>query len=138
MRIALRLVSLLVLSLAFALALADSSIRLTTFPTYLAPSDGRSTVSIKAEIRDQSGHAIIDGTRVVFTSNIGTFRENIVATSGGAAFATLIAPTAPGIANITATALSGDASPGVATIEFVDDRNLLNSAKEYIEIVASG
>lgn len=138
MRTLLRLSALLVLSIAVSEALADSSIRLTTFPSFLAAADGHSTVSVKAEIRDQNGRNVQDGTRVVFSTDLGTFRENVVATSGGTAFATLIAPTTSGIANITAQAVSVGAAPATAMMEFTTNRDLLNSAKQYIEIVAPG
>jgi hypothetical protein len=126
------------MSLALTVAMADSSIRLSTYPTYAALSDGRTPVHVTAEVRDQNGRGIADGTRVVFDSTLGVFQEAITTTSGGTAHATLIAPSSPGIATITATALTGGASPATMTFEFVGDKSLLSSAKEYIEIVSPG
>ena len=137
MRNAHRLFLLLVLSLACAIAFADSSIRLSTFPAIMAVADGRSTIRVKAEIRDQNGRNVPDGTRVLFSSTLGaTFREATVLTMGGTAFGTLIAGTQAGIATITVSALSGEVSPATINFEFVSDRSQLSSANEYVEVVS--
>jgi hypothetical protein len=44
----------------------------------------------------------------------------------------------PGIAKITATALTANAAPTTLEFEFVADRKLLASAQEYIEVVTAG
>jgi len=130
-----RILAFTLLLLAFANALADSSIKLTPFPS-MSVADGRSTVTITAEIRDQNGHVVADGTRVEFDTTVGTFRETSAATVSGFARAVLVAPTTSGVATITATALTGGVSPTTLTYEFYADRSSLSSAKEYIEIVS--
>ncbi len=137
MQFAKRVLASAALALVCALALADTSIRLTSFPT-VSVADGKSTVTIAAEVRDQSGKLVQDGTRVVLTSTLGDFREAVVTTVGGVARGILIAGSIAGTARITAKSLTGDSSPSTLEYEFVADRSQLSSAKEYVEIVAPG
>ncbi|MFZ4506354.1 MAG: invasin domain 3-containing protein [Fimbriimonas sp.] len=131
-------------SLATALALiatvcvanADSVfIRLSSFPS-VAVADGSTPVTITATVRGSNGQVVKDGTRVKFSTNKGTFDETIVATSGGVARATLRANGVSGFATITATVLEEASTPSILEYEFVSDRSLLQSAKEYIELTA--
>ena len=138
MRIAHKLLVLALLVPGFACAYADSSIRLTPFPSLGIVADGHSVVTITAEIRDQSGRGVPDGTRVVWDCPQGMFKESTTTTTGGFTHADLVAGTIPGEATITATALSGDASPTTIKYVFAADRNELSSAKEYIEVVTNG
>ncbi len=138
MRSKLRLLSIAALSLAFVLVYADqASIRLSSYPT-ISVSDGHSTTAVYADVRDASGRPVPDGTAVLFGTSIGTFRENVVKTLNGKAYATLISGGNPGVAKITASAISVNAAPSVMDFEFVADRKLLSSAQEYVEIVAPG
>jgi hypothetical protein len=128
------LTALLLLAVAGA-ALADQSfVQLQAFPA-ISVADGHSTTDISATVRDSSGRAAPAGTEVVFSSNIGTFRENVVVTSNGIAHGTLVAGNIAGIATITATASTGG-SPTVLTYEFVKTRAELSSAREYVELDA--
>lgn len=119
-----------------AMAWADSGVlKLLAFPT-MSVADGRSTVTVSAEIRDNHGALAPNGTQVVFSATGGvTFREPVVKTQNGIAHAVMIAGSTPGIEKITATALSFNANSTIE-YEFVADRSLLSSAKEYVEIVA--
>ncbi len=112
----------------------NAAIRLTCFPA-ISVADGRSTVTVNADIRDQNGRTVPDGTQVVFSTSNGTFRENVVQTFNGLARAILVSGTIPGTATITASALSYNAN-ATLDIEYVGDRSLLSSANEYIEVVA--
>ena len=132
-----RLLALAALSLAFGIAYADTSIRLSAFPS-VSVADGKSTVTISAEVRDQSGKLVPDGTRVVLTSTLGDFRESVVTTVGGIARGVLVAGSIPGMATLTAKSLTGDSSPSTLEYEFCGDRSQLNSAKEYVEVTAPG
>jgi hypothetical protein len=117
-----------------ALAAANKGlVHLSSFPT-IAVADGKSTISIDAEIRDTNGKLVPDGTRVIFTTDLGHFRESVVATQNGIAHTVLVAAASAGIAKVSASAMSYQAT---ATLEyqFVGDRSLLSSAKEYIEVV---
>lgn len=122
--------------MAFASAQAQQTfVKLSAFPT-VSVADGRSTSTVSAELRDSSGRLIADGTRVVFNTNLGSFRESIVTTTNGIARAILVADGRAGTAEITATPLSGNATPATLEFEFVADRAMLSSAREYIELVA--
>lgn len=131
-RLVLSLLSVAVLS---AFALADRAvIRLSSFPA-ISVADGRSTVTLSAEIRDTSGKLVADGTQVVFSSTLGNFRDPIVTTEKGFAQVVLVAGSTPGVAKITASALAYNATSTVE-VEFVADRSMLSAANDYIEVVA--
>lgn len=132
-----RLLALVGMVAAVSSASAEQSIQLSAFP-YRSVADGRSTTTLTAIVRDNSGRPVPNGTRIVFAaSNGATFRESIVSTENGVARAILIAGTVPGMARVTATSQGGNASPAVLDFEFVSDRKLLSSAQEYIEIVTA-
>lgn len=129
-----RLIALAAVGLTAEAVLAD---QITAFPS-ISVADGRSTTTITAEVRDRNGRIVADGTRVVFSSTLGTFRESVVTTAGGVARAILVAGGTAGIAKITTTPLSGGGSPSTFEFEFAADRASLSSAKEYVELVAPG
>ncbi len=123
-------------TLLSALGFADSGvIKLVSFPS-LSVADGRSTVTVSAEIRDTRGNLAPNGTQIVFSCTGGaTFREPVVKTQNGLAHAVMVAGSTPGIEKITATALTFNANSTIE-YEFVADRSMLSSAKEFVEIVA--
>jgi len=123
--------SLMVMA-AMAVHAASASIEMQSFPT-MSVADGRSTVTISATIRDNDGRLVPDGTNVIFSCDRGTFREPIVATQNGVARAILQAGDVAGMAKITASAISFSAT-ATLDYEFVSDRSMLSSAKEYIEL----
>jgi len=112
----------------------DATITLSCFPT-VSVADGRFPVTITAIIRNQNGSAVPNGTQVVFSARLGTFRENVVSTTDGFARAILISGTTPGTELVSASVLAYRASASIE-LESVGDRALLSAAKEYIEIVA--
>jgi hypothetical protein len=112
----------------------DGIIELSVFPT-LAVSDGRTPITVTAIVRDSSGRLVPNGTQVIFESTLGSFRESVVTTENGYARATLIAPSVPGVARIQASSIRFSAKNRLE-MEFVADRSLLNSAKEFIEVIA--
>src|SRR2546423_9950212 len=128
-----------VVALALAALLAVPSlgaastdlIHLTCFPV-MSVADGKSVVNIDAEVRDTNGKVVPDGTRILFSTDLGSFRTPILTTQNGVAHATLVAGSIAGLAKITATALG---LQGSSTLEyqFVSDRSFMSSAKEYIE-----
>jgi len=133
-----RLLATAALACVCAAALAQQSlIKLSSFPA-LSVADGRSTTTISAEVRDTSGRPVADGTRIVFNTTLGSFRESVATTANGIARVILVSGGAPGIAKITATALNGQAAPTTFEFEFVGDRSMLSNAREYIELVAPG
>ena len=122
---------------AAALATAGSySIRLTPFPT-AEVADGRSQVVVSAQVFED-GRAAPDGTQVVFETNLGSFRESVVRTTGGWARATLIAGGVPGVAQVKAHVALGDATGSACEVEFVKSREELSVARETIEASSTG
>jgi hypothetical protein len=108
------------------LAAADQGvIRISAYPT-VAVADGRSSITISAEIRDTSGRLAPNGTQVLFSTNFGYFREPIVQTSSGTAHATLVAGSIAGTAKVTAEAHAFNATSALE-VEFVSDRGQLFS-----------
>lgn len=113
---------------------ASATIEMTSFPS-MSVSDGRSTITISALVRDLNGRLVPDGTRVLFSTDMGTFRESVVSTQNGVARSILQAGTTPGIAKISASVINYQAKATI-DFEFVSDRSLLSSAKDFVEIVA--
>ncbi len=130
-----RILTLIALCLGFALASAQTgSIQMTAFPG-VSLADGRSTITITAEVRDNGGSLVPDGTQVVFETTLGTFRETVVTTQNGFARAVLVASSIPGEAKVRAGSLKFGALASMEVV-FVADRSLLSSANDYVEIVA--
>jgi len=126
----------LLLVACFAAAGDRGLIRLESYPT-VSVADARSTVTITAEVRDTAGKPVPNGTQILFSCTLGTFRQPIVTTENGYARAILKAGGIAGTARITATALAVNAT-STLDIEFFSDRSLLSTAKEYIEVVTPG
>jgi len=78
---------------------ATGAVRATATPTVLL-SDGVSTATVTAEVRNSSGRPVKDGTEVRFYTTAGTITP-LVFTSAGVARATLTASSLPQAANIT-------------------------------------
>jgi hypothetical protein len=131
-----RTVAFLSIGLAFTCSFADKAyLNLSAFPS-ISVADGKSTVTISADIRDGNGKVVPDGSRVFFSTTLGSFRESVVQTVGGVARAVLVAGGSPGTAKITVKGVGLDVAPATLDFEFVSDRSALSSALEYIEIVA--
>jgi hypothetical protein len=131
-----RLLATASLALIFGAAFAQQAqIKLSAYPA-MSVADGRSTTTITAEIRDSHGNLVPDGTRVVFESTLGNFRETIVQTRSGMARAILQAGGVPGVATIKATTVEGITQPTTLEFEFVGDRSMLSAGMDYIELVS--
>ncbi len=131
----LRPLLMLLLSALVAVCLAASAtIEITSFPS-MSVADGRSTVTLSALIRDVNGKIVPDGTRVIFSTDMGSFREAVVETRNGIARAILQAGTVPGMAKVTASVITYQATTTI-DFEFVSDRSLLSSAKDFVEVYA--
>ncbi|MBS1723392.1 MAG: hypothetical protein JSS66_10620 [Armatimonadetes bacterium] len=117
-------------------AAQKASINLSCFPS-ISVADGHSTVTVTAEVRDLNGSIVRDGTPVVFETDKGTFRgKNVIESQNGFARIVLTAPGVPGTAKVRANVFSQNAS-GTLEIDFVNDRSVLDSAKEFIEIATN-
>lgn len=127
-------VTLLTITAAYA---QKASLSLSSFPA-ISVADGHSTVTLTAEVRDLDGSFVRDGTPVVFETDKGQFRgKNVVETQNGFARVVLTAPGIPGTAKVRANVFSLNAS-AVFEIDFVNDRSVLDSAKEVIEVTSNG
>lgn len=125
---------LLMVSLAVRASGSEGTLTLTPYPA-LGVADGRSTVTITAELRQSNGQLVPDGTQVLFDATLGTFRENSLSTVNGIVKGVLVAPSIVGISRITASAFSVNAR-ATLELEFVDNRALLSSAMDYIEVLS--
>lgn len=126
--------ALLLLTLSCIAFAQNATISLSCFPG-ISVADGRYPVTVTAIVRNQNGSAVPDGTQVVFSCRLGNFRQNVVPTTDGLARAILVSGTTAGTELITASVLSFRANANLE-LEYVSDRSLLSSAKEYIEVVA--
>jgi hypothetical protein len=131
------------LILALALAAASSSsaapigIQLQAYPNE-AVADGRSSIAVTLVVKNSDGSNVPDGTQILVSTTLGSFRESIVRTTSGIARAILIAGNIPGTAKITATSLQNQSSPSTLEVEFVSDRSQLSSSNDFIEISSTG
>ena len=123
-------------SLASAAQANQATITLSAYPA-LAVADGKSTMVITAEVYGSNGRTAPDGTEVLFSAQLGTFREATVRTTGGIARATLIAGSIAGFGKITARSFGLNAS---ATLDFelVKTRAELEQATDYILVESPG
>lgn len=113
---------------------ASATVEMTSFPT-MSVADGRSTVTVTALVRDVNGKLVPDGTLVVFSTDMGSFRDPIVKTQSGVARSILQAGNLPGVAKVSASVHNYQATSTI-DFEFVSDRSLLSSAKDFVEVVA--
>ncbi len=132
-----RLVCLALLALLSCLSAAQAaqrSIRLSAFPAAVV-ADGRSAITITAEVREVStGQFAPDGTRILFRSKLGFFRESVVTTRSGIAQAILVAGNTPGIDKVTASEVGGGTFPSVIEIDYVKDKSELLQGEEKVEL----
>ena len=131
------IIGIVAIALAASQAVADSNqVRnISSFPS-MSVADARSTVTVTAVIVNSKGSPVPDGTQVTFSTTLGSFRSEVATTTGGRAQAILVAGGVPGTAIITVRVPG--APPATYEFEFLSDRSLLSSAKEYVEIVAPG
>jgi len=120
--------------LAVAAWAGDGAVRLGANP-WISLADGRSNVWVTAQVTDHAGRNVPDGTQIVFQTNLGSFRESVVPTINGMARASMTS-NAAGTATITVSAFPTYRASATMTYEFVADRALLSTAREFVEIVA--
>ena len=130
-----RRVVLALLFFAFTVAAwaQNGTVKASSFPS-LALSDGNSPVVITAEIRDNAGSLVPDGTQVVFECKLGMFDQQSVPTQHGVAKATLHAPSIPGYAVIRISVLRFSAF-GETAVEFVKERTKVESALRQLDVI---
>lgn len=110
-------------------------ISVEAIPTRIV-ADGVSTSTIIAEVTDENGNPIADGTQVTFTTDFGHFPTNpyISTTTNGIATAILTSSDQVGTATVTVNA--GSQSETV-TVEFTGMIENLDTGEWYTSIVAA-
>jgi hypothetical protein len=124
--------ALAVIGLVLSVGASAGSIRIQFQPPR-SVADGKSTVTVTAEIRDESGNLVPDGTGVRFTTSAGSFRAEEGRTVGGIARVVLVAPDAPGVVTVKASSIANE-TVNTADIEFVGDRSMLTTARQYVDV----
>lgn len=124
----------LTLSLTAAVLADNGTLTISALPP-MALADGRTPVTFTVEVRDSTGRYVPDGTQVLFETNLGTFRQNVVTTQSGIARATLIASGTEGVARIRITAPRFNTTD-IREYEFVSDPGMLSAAREFIEVTS--
>lgn len=99
------------------------SIKLSVSPSVLL-SDGKSVALLSAEVRDDKGNLVPDGTQVQFSASQGVLRDAVVSTSAGIARTQLTSATLPGVATVTATIPGASAFEEIRVV-FTDDPGML-------------
>ncbi len=99
------------------------SIKLSASPSVML-SDGKSVALLSAEVRDDKGNLVPDGTQVQFSASSGVLRDPVVSTSAGIARTQLTSATLPGVATITAT-IPGASAFEEIRVTFTDDPEML-------------
>lgn len=104
-------------------AVGLATIRLTTEQATLL-ADGKSQTILTAEVRDERGAVVPDGTTIRFATTAGRLDTNTALTQNGVARVTLTSADLPGVALVTANLeASGqaNAAPVQTTVSFTRD-----------------
>lgn len=99
------------------------SVKVSANPQILL-ADGKSVTLLSAEVRDERGNLVPDGTQVQFATSLGTLQDTLVRTVAGVARTQLTSSTLPGVATITVT-IPGASALGETQVTFTDDPNVL-------------
>lgn len=99
------------------------SIKLSASPSIIL-SDGKSVALLSAEVRDDRGNLVPDGTQVQFSASSGVLRDSMISTTAGIARTQLTSATLPGVATITAT-IPGASAFEEIRVTFTDDPEML-------------
>ncbi len=135
MRLAKFFAVILLAALAFVGYCQTGYVQVSTYPAAMV-ADGHSTLTVTAMASSANGTPVPDGTQILFTTDLGTFRSDTVGTTSGYARAILVAGTISGSATVKVKVLGFGIAPTDVVVQLVADRSLLSSAKEYVEIVS--
>lgn len=101
--------------------MAQRSVLDLTADRTIARADGRSNVVLSARVF-VGGQPATDGTIVRFATSGGRFDQDEIATRGGIARVSLIAPNTVSQVKVTASVIGGNnAVPAAVTVDFVDE-----------------
>lgn len=126
-------ISLLLCTLsAWAQGPRFDGVRVNLWPTpRVAPADGKTSATIRAELRDANGRPVADGTTVVFRVEGGELslggnerRQAVTATTSGGNATVYVTSAEPGVATVYAEVATGEGKNQV-TIAFVEEGSAL-------------
>lgn len=117
-------------------AVGVASIRLTAERDVLL-ADGKSTTTLTAEVRDDQGAVVPDGTTIRFSTTAGRLDTTTATTQNGVARVTLTGGELPGVALVTAH-LEGRllSAPAQLALSFVTDAQLAEAGSTWARIDA--
>ncbi|MBC8134502.1 MAG: hypothetical protein H8F28_01275 [Fibrella sp.] len=114
-----------------------ATIRLSAAP-YTIKADGRSTTIITAEVRDDAGRVVPDGTQVRFGVTAGRLDNTLATTQNGVARVVLTSGDLPAASLITANLDSGGrATPAQITVIFSNEADAAEIGPQWIRINGS-
>lgn len=107
------------------------NIQMEAFPREVV-ADNRSQITLSLTVRNADGSIAPNGTRILLTTTLGSFRETVVQTVDGKAQAVLIAGNIPGVAKITASEFGLNSNPTVLEVEYVKDKSQLSNSGDFV------
>ncbi|MBC8102270.1 MAG: hypothetical protein H7Z41_06760 [Cytophagales bacterium] len=111
-----------------------ATIQITAERTLLR-ADGRSTTALRAQVRDENGVLVPDGTRVRFSATAGRLENTVVETQAGIASVFLTAADLAGTAVVTVNLESGlQAAPANITIRFSVDAETSETGTNWVRV----
>jgi hypothetical protein len=114
-----------------------ATIRLSAAP-YTIKADGRSTTVITAEVRDDAGRVVPDGTQVRFGVTAGRLDNTLATTQNGVARVILTAGDLPAASLVTANLDSGGrATPAQITVIFSNEADAAEIGPQWVRINGS-
>lgn len=127
----------LVLTPLAAQAQGLATIRLSAAP-YTIKADGRSTTVITAEVRDDAGRVVPDGTQVRFGVTAGRLDNTLATTQNGVARVILTSGDLPAASLITANLdTGGRATPAQITVIFSNEADAAEIGPQWVRINGS-
>ncbi len=131
------LLGLTLIAAATAQAQGLATIRLSAAP-YTIKADGRSTTIITAEVRDDAGGVVPDGTQVRFAVTAGRLDNTLATTQNGVARITLTSGDLPAASLITANLDNGGrATPAQITVIFSVEADAAEIGPQWVRINGS-
>ena len=127
----------LVLTPSTAQAQGLATIRLSAAP-YTIKADGRSTTVITAEVRDDAGRVVPDGTQVRFGVTAGRLDNTLATTQNGVARVILTSGDLPAASLVTANLdTGGRATPAQITVIFSNEADTAEIGPQWVRINGS-
>lgn len=113
-----------------------ATIRLTSERDVLL-ADGKNSATLTAEVRDDRGSVVADGTLVRFTTTNGRLDTTVAATRNGVARVTLTAADLPGTALVTANLDGAGSVPAQITLSFSSEIETVFTGSNWVRVDGS-